>query len=80
MGYMFSDARAFNRDIGQWDVGSVTNMDNMFNHATAFDQVLCWNLAATSPRRTCSLSRLVHWHRTHRALLISASSLPTGPS
>ena len=35
---MFNDATAFNRYIGDWDVGNVTDMSLMFAGATAFNQ------------------------------------------
>ena len=38
---MFYQASAFNQDLSEWDVAQVTDMDNMFNGATYFDQVLC---------------------------------------
>merc|ERR1712147_597336 len=34
-------ATAFNGDIAKWDVSSVTNMDDMFEGATSFEQTLC---------------------------------------
>ena len=35
---MFYGAAAFNRDIGSWATGSVTDMESMFEDATAFNQ------------------------------------------
>ena len=35
---MFAGARAFNQDIGGWEVGNVTDMAAMFNRADAFNQ------------------------------------------
>ncbi len=38
MSYMFSGCRAFNQNIGHWDVGHVTNMSWMFASAEEFSQ------------------------------------------
>ena len=35
---MFSNARAFNQNIGDWDVSGVTDMSHMFSVAQAFNQ------------------------------------------
>ena len=41
MSSMFLSAASFNGDLSQWDVSTVTNMNNMFQHATSFKQKLC---------------------------------------
>ena len=42
MGYMFTQASAFNQPIGGWRVDKVTDMEYMFGDASAFDQDLGW--------------------------------------
>ena len=37
MSYVFSSCDSFNQDIGNWDVGNVTNMDGSFYNATNFN-------------------------------------------
>ena len=42
---MFSNAAAFNKYIGSWDVSSVTDMRYMFEDTIAFDKdVTVWNV------------------------------------
>ena len=48
MHFMFYSAEAFNADLSAWNVGSVTSMYNMFYYASAFNQVLCWDLSAVT--------------------------------
>ena len=40
MGGMFYSAQVFNQDIGQWNTAAVTNMEDMFRFAYAFNQYL----------------------------------------
>ena len=41
MNIMFQNVAEFNSDISKWDVSRVTNMNQMFYHATSFKQELC---------------------------------------
>jgi Ca2+-binding RTX toxin-like protein len=46
MGFTFTNAQAFNQDIGGWDVSSVTTLQNIFNRAANFNQDLGdWNIS-----------------------------------
>ncbi|KAF3977827.1 MAG: BspA family leucine-rich repeat surface protein, partial [Methylococcales symbiont of Iophon sp. n. MRB-2018] len=46
MSGMFLSARAFNQDIGGWNVARVTDMSRMFSNARAFNQDIgSWNVA-----------------------------------
>ena len=38
---MFNVATSFNSDVSSWDIGSVTNLNDMFQGATSFNQNLC---------------------------------------
>ena len=42
MSKMVRSAEAFNQDIGDWDVGAVTDMMGMFYYAYAFNQDIKW--------------------------------------
>jgi surface protein len=41
MEYMFYSASAFNRNIGSWNLSQVTNMNQMFQYVSVFNQSLC---------------------------------------
>merc|ERR1712032_338731 len=38
---MFDGAHSFNQDLSKWDVSRVTDMQQMFTEASAFQQTLC---------------------------------------
>merc|ERR1719320_2333067 len=49
---MFYGADAFNRDISEWDVSSVTSMDSMFAETVLFSVVtVLLQLQPTAPHR-----------------------------
>ena len=66
MSELFSGAASFNVNISNWDVSSVTNMDNMFYGATDFNQNLSgWNvvgIASTGPTDFNTGSAIVGTH------------------
>jgi surface protein len=48
---MFSSATAFNQDIGDWIVSSVTDMIYMFEEATSFNQDIgSWDVSNVTDR------------------------------
>ena len=49
MVYMFSEANAFNADISQWDVSSVTSMQSMFSQASKFNaDISRWDVSSVT--------------------------------
>ena len=44
MGEMFFSASEFNQNLYSWDVGGVTNMQYMFEEASAFNKCLAWDI------------------------------------
>jgi len=66
MDHMFQDAESFNRNIGNWDVSSATNMENMFDGAASFDQDLsgwCVSNISSYPNGFSSGSPLSNNHK-----------------
>ena len=46
---MFFETKAFNQDIGAWDVNNVTNMMGMFDNAIAFNQDIgAWDVSSVN--------------------------------
>jgi hypothetical protein len=43
---MFYNATAFNQFLNNWDVSTVVDVRYVFKHAGAFDQNICWKVAA----------------------------------
>jgi surface protein len=48
MSRMFQNTSVFNRYIGSWNTGRVTNMTSMFQNATAFNQPLSWDTSSVT--------------------------------
>jgi surface protein len=49
MSRMFSEVKAINSDLSQWDVSSVTNMSYMFEYAAAFNQdISSWDVSSVT--------------------------------
>jgi hypothetical protein len=46
---MFQDATSFNQDLSIWEISSSKTFDGMFNGATSFSQILCWDLSCVDP-------------------------------
>ena len=43
---MFFYAESFNKDISNWDVSNVTNMDHMFDNAESFNKDISnWDIS-----------------------------------
>ena len=58
MSHMFENAESFNQDVSKWDVDSVahiTNFENMFAGALAFNRKWTCETEASGPPDTCEL-------------------------
>ena len=56
---MFFEARVFNGELSDWDVGHVTNMNNMVNGARSFNGDLSkWNARKVTRMQVVSLESI----------------------
>jgi surface protein len=66
MARTFSNATAFDKDIGLWDVSKVTNMGSMFNGAGSFN----WNLSGWDVSKVTSCNyfsyNAVSWNSAYK--------------
>ena len=89
MSYMFSRATAFNADLSDWDVSSVTDMHGMFLNARSFERVLCgraWVLSQADKSEMFtgsrgSISRVCAANKANNAnnAVVSTTSTPSSP-
>jgi surface protein len=58
---MFGSTSAFNQPIGTWNTSAVTNMSQMFELATAFNQTITWITGLTSQPVSFSTGANAAW-------------------